>query len=96
MAPFSPTCKKGMSGHASCAYYVAAEIYDWLCVYGGSSVFLQNRLLGNRLPCLPCGQTIPAVVTDCLTCELRSLRQFIFYFDRSASIMTVFVFYGYW
>ena len=29
----------------------------------------QNRLLGNRLPRLPRGQTVPAVVTDCLTCE---------------------------
>ena len=38
----------------------------------------QNRLVGNRLPRLPRGKTVPAVVTDCLTCELRILRQFIF------------------
>ena len=56
----------------------------------------QNRLVGNRLPRLPRGQTVPAVVTDCLTCELRILRQLIFTYDRSESIMAVFVFYGYW
>ena len=52
--------------------------------------------MGNKLPHLPHGQTIPVVVTDCLTCELRILRQFIFTYDRSESIMAVFVFYGYW
>ena len=57
----------------------------------------QNRLVGNGLPRLPRGQTVPAVVTDCLTCELQILRQFIFFtYDPSESIMAVFVFYGYW
>ena len=49
----------------------------------------QNRLLGNRLPRLPRVRTLPAVATDCLTCELQILHQIIFSYDRSESIMAV-------